>query len=72
MMLLNGMKGKDRDWAASFSMKSHQPVDVAIRRGFTHRFSYSIYFDLEAKIYVFAVLHPKRHPDEWQDRGRSR
>ncbi|MAS10337.1 type II toxin-antitoxin system RelE/ParE family toxin [Endozoicomonas sp. G2_2] len=46
-------------------------VEANIRRGFTHRFPYSVYFELEASIYVFAVLHQKQAPAAWYSRANN-
>lgn len=44
-------------------------IEATIRRAFTRRFPYAIYFELDTNIYVFAVLHQKQDADEWQSRA---
>lgn len=41
------------------------------RRALVHRFPFAIYFIIDPEIIdVVAVLHTKRHPRQWQARGR--
>lgn len=47
---------------------AYMEVEGAIRRAFTRRFPYAIYFELEAHIYVFAVLHQKQDSYRWRSR----
>jgi plasmid stabilization system protein ParE len=47
----------------------YQELRSGIRRAFTRRFPYAVYFSIEGEtIVVLAVLHTARDPAEWQRR----
>ena len=40
-----------------------------IRRANFHRFPYSLFFEIEqGSIFIYAVFHQSRNPEEWQKR----
>lgn len=41
------------------------PIDFkGIRKAIIYKFPYHIYFDIEDKIYIYAILHARRNPYE--------
>jgi toxin ParE1/3/4 len=47
----------------------YQPRRGGVRRVLLRRFPYAVYFPLEEQLVeVFAVLHVRRNPSEWQRR----
>jgi plasmid stabilization system protein ParE len=46
-------------------------LDVPIRRILVNRFPYAVYFlSLEETVRILAVVHQRRHPDDWRRRLR--
>ena len=51
------------------SPQQYQAVRSDIRRAFTRRFPYAVYFVVDDdKIVILAVIHASRDPAEWQHR----
>lgn len=43
--------------------------DEPARRALLHRFPFGVYFEaFDDRVVVLAVLHLRRHPEEWKDR----
>ena len=44
-------------------------VHRGIHRALLHRFPYAVYYLIGEQLTVIALIHAKRHPRRWQDRG---